>query len=104
MAMSSSCLVKWRDLIFKHLAFPTVISRCLGIRDQDHTVLRCHGVMAQANNAFYCEVDAEPLERYRKGGYHPTHLGDHFKDGRYRIIHKLGWGAYATVWLAEDML
>ena len=53
---------------------------------------------------FYCEVDAEPLERYRKGGYHPTHLGDRFKDGRYKIMHKLGWGGYATVWLARDSM
>ncbi|KAL2044425.1 hypothetical protein N7G274_003130 [Stereocaulon virgatum] len=59
---------------------------------------------AKRAGALYCEVDAEPLERYRKGGYHPTHLGDIFKDGRYKIIHKLGWGGYATVWLARDFL
>ena len=58
---------------------------------------RYHAVMAQANHAFYCDVDAESLERFWDGGYHPTHLGDLFKDGRYKIIHKLGWGAYATV-------
>ena len=65
---------------------------------------RYHAVMAQANHAFYCDVDVELLERFRDGGYHPTHLGDLFKDGRYKIIHKLGWGAYATVWLAKDLL
>jgi len=53
---------------------------------------------------FYCEADAEPLARYRKGGYHPTHLGDTFKEGRYKIMHKLGWGGYATVWLARDLM
>ncbi|KAI4227925.1 MAG: hypothetical protein LQ349_006631 [Xanthoria aureola] len=53
---------------------------------------------------YSCNVDAEPLERYRKGGYHPTHLGDVFKDGRYKIMHKLGWGGYGTVWLAKDHL
>ena len=53
---------------------------------------------------YYCDADAEPLERYRKGGYHPTHLGDVFKDGRYKIMHKLGWGGYGTVWLAKDRL
>ena len=60
--------------------------------------------VAKRTGALYCEVDAEPLERYRKGGYHPTHLGDTFKDGRYKIIHKLGWGGYATVWLARDFM
>ncbi|KAL8918353.1 MAG: hypothetical protein Q9172_005464 [Xanthocarpia lactea] len=53
---------------------------------------------------FVCEIDAEPLHRYRQGGYHPTHLGDTFKNGRYKIMHKLGWGGYGTVWLAKDQL
>jgi len=45
---------------------------------------------------------AEDLSKYRPGGYHPVHLGDLYKAGRYRIIHKLGWGGYSTVWLARD--
>ena len=49
-----------------------------------------------------CNVDAEPLHRYQTGGYHPIHLGDILKDGRYRIMHKLGWGGYSTVWAARD--
>lgn len=49
-----------------------------------------------------CTVDAEPLHRYKKGGYHPTGLGDLLKDGRYKILHKLGWGGYSTVWAARD--
>ena len=44
----------------------------------------------------------ENLERYRRGGYHPVCLGDIFKDGRYKIYHKLGWGGFSTVWLAND--
>lgn len=49
-----------------------------------------------------CGVDAEPIQYYRPGGYHPTLLGDTFKDGRYKILHKLGWGGYSTVWVARD--
>ncbi|KAF2277201.1 serine protein kinase [Westerdykella ornata] len=49
-----------------------------------------------------CDVDAEPLHRYRRDGYHSIHLGDRLKDGRYRILHKLGWGGYSTVWAARD--
>ncbi|KAI0809592.1 kinase-like protein [Xylaria sp. FL0064] len=49
-----------------------------------------------------CDVDAEPLHRYRRGGYHPIRLGDLLKDGRYKILHKLGWGGYSTVWAARD--
>ncbi|KAF4444939.1 CMGC SRPK kinase [Fusarium acutatum] len=41
-------------------------------------------------------------EAYHPGGYHPVHLGDVLQE-RYRIIRKVGWGQYYTVWLAVDM-
>lgn len=44
----------------------------------------------------------EDVEDYRAGGFHPVHLGDDFKDGRYHVIHKLGYGGFSTVWLTED--
>ncbi|KAJ3474308.1 hypothetical protein NLG97_g9902 [Lecanicillium saksenae] len=40
---------------------------------------------------------------YGPGGLHPVVLGDVFKDGRYEVVHKLGFGKSATVWLAEDL-
>jgi len=43
----------------------------------------------------------ERLEKYDKGGYHPTNLGDIFNE-RYIVIGKLGWGIHSTVWLVED--
>ena len=46
--------------------------------------------------------DEENIEDYRSGGFHPVHLGDTYGDSeRYRIIHKLGHGGFATVWLAR---
>ncbi|KAI1110044.1 kinase-like protein [Nemania sp. NC0429] len=54
--------------------------------------------------ALRCDIDAEPLHRYRPGGYHPVHLGDSFKNGRYKILHKIGWGGYSTTWVARDLL
>ncbi|OBT71805.1 hypothetical protein VF21_09380 [Pseudogymnoascus sp. 05NY08] len=45
----------------------------------------------------------EWAEHYHPGGYHPVHLGDVFNDGRYKVIRKLGEGAYSTVWLARDV-
>ncbi|KAJ5683648.1 hypothetical protein N7462_006813 [Penicillium macrosclerotiorum] len=47
-------------------------------------------------------IDAEPLHRYRQGGYHPVTLGECLKAGRYKVLHKLGWGGYSTVWAARD--
>ncbi|KAJ5237410.1 hypothetical protein N7489_007501 [Penicillium chrysogenum] len=47
-------------------------------------------------------IDVEPLHRYRQGGYHPVTLGECLKAGRYKVLHKLGWGGYSTVWAARD--
>ena len=52
---------------------------------------------------YILEVPAENIEQYTPGGYHPVHLGDCFNDGRYQIINKLGFGSFATVWLARDL-
>ncbi|KAK2765450.1 hypothetical protein FQN54_008303 [Arachnomyces sp. PD_36] len=45
--------------------------------------------------------EVEKLERYQPGGYHPIHIGDELAD-RYRVVHKLGYGTYSTIWLARD--
>lgn len=58
--------------------------------------------MFTTKTLYCCDVDAEPIERYRTGGYLPVHLGDIFND-RYKVMHKLGWGGYSTVWLARDL-
>jgi serine/threonine-protein kinase SRPK3 len=44
----------------------------------------------------------ENIAAYAEGGFHPIVLGDTFQDGRYTICHKLGFGAFSTVWLAQD--
>lgn len=46
--------------------------------------------------------DVESLEGYQPGGFYPVKLDDKFREGRYRVIHKLGFGSYSTVWLARD--
>ena len=44
----------------------------------------------------------EHSEDYRPGGYHPVAKGDTFKNGRYVVLTKLGWGHFSTVWLVHD--
>ncbi|KAF8990019.1 kinase-like domain-containing protein [Cyathus striatus] len=45
----------------------------------------------------------DSVEHYYVGGFHPIYVGDTFKD-RYRVINKLGFGGYSTIWLVEDLL
>lgn len=48
--------------------------------------------------------ESEHLERYCPGGFHPVDIGDTFCAGRYRVLQKLGWGGFSTVWLVHDSL
>lgn len=45
--------------------------------------------------------DCEGLHRYKRGGYHPVVVSQVICE-RYEILHKLGYGGTATVWLARD--
>lgn len=56
------------------------------------------------------EDSVECMTRYRHGGFHPIHINEVYSycpdapdRGRYRILHKLGRGAYSTVWFAQDL-
>ena len=54
--------------------------------------------MDEADNT----AEEEDSEDYCKGGYHPVIIGEKFKDGRYVVVRKLGWGHFSTVWLSRD--
>lgn len=47
-------------------------------------------------------AEEEDSEDYCKGGYHPVSVGETYKDGRYIVVRKLGWGHFSTVWLSRD--
>ncbi|KAI9904476.1 hypothetical protein N3K66_001005 [Trichothecium roseum] len=47
-------------------------------------------------------ADEEDSEDYCKGGYHPVQIGEKYKDGKYTVVRKLGWGHFSTVWLSRD--
>ena len=45
--------------------------------------------------------DCEDVDNYGPGGFHPIAIGDWITEN-YRIMHKLGAGGSATVWLGRD--
>lgn len=50
----------------------------------------------------YSDSEDEGPDDYKKGGYHPVRIGDKYKNGRYTVLRKLGWGHFSTVWLVLD--
>jgi len=58
--------------------------------------------MEAADNEDYTESDDEGADGYRKGGYHPVQVAEVY-NSKYRVLAKLGWGHFSTVWLCQDM-
>ncbi|KLJ10491.1 serine/threonine-protein kinase SRPK3 [Blastomyces silverae] len=48
------------------------------------------------------DPEEEDFKDYCEGGYHPVYPGESYKDGRYVVLRKLGWGHFSTVWLSRD--
>jgi hypothetical protein len=46
--------------------------------------------------------DAESFRGHCAGGYCPIRIGDKIHSFRYYIVHKLGYGASSTIWLARN--
>jgi hypothetical protein len=44
----------------------------------------------------------EGIEAYDPEGLHPVHIGDMLRNGRYRVLRKLGYGVESTTWLVQD--
>ncbi|KAF2013441.1 kinase-like protein [Aaosphaeria arxii CBS 175.79] len=54
-------------------------------------------------HCFSADVESEYFHHYGPGLFHPVYIGDIYKDGRYKIEQKLGWGSSSTVWGARDL-
>ncbi|KAI3320448.1 kinase-like domain-containing protein [Xylariaceae sp. AK1471] len=59
------------------------------------------GELIPGENDSVMDLDCEPAREYCIGGYHPVNLYDVIHE-RFEIVHKLGHGGFATVWLCWD--
>ncbi|RDW62050.1 putative dis1-suppressing protein kinase dsk1 [Coleophoma cylindrospora] len=66
------------------------------------TMNRSPSSASSREDAAETTADEEDSEDYCKGGYHPVTVGEQFKDGKYTVVRKLGWGHFSTVWLSKD--
>lgn len=46
--------------------------------------------------------ESEDVDDYKPGGYHAVRVGDLLDGRRYKVLRKLGWGQFSTVWLCLD--
>lgn len=94
--------VFFRSIIFQY-HHPRLPNKSLLPRHQlsNHSTAEIQPLDAE-ERIYHPQSDVEDLEGYRPGGYHPTVIGETLCDGRYEIIHKLGYGGYSTIWLAHD--
>ncbi|KAM5341966.1 hypothetical protein ACJ41O_014997 [Fusarium nematophilum] len=49
-----------------------------------------------------CGDIEEGIAAYQPGGFHPVYIGDLFDD-RFKVLSKIGYGVYSTVWLVRDL-
>ncbi|XP_039230252.1 SRSF protein kinase 1 isoform X2 [Drosophila yakuba] len=54
------------------------------------------------SSLYVSDEEQEDASQYCRGGYHPVVIGDIF-DNRFRVVRKLGWGHFSTVWLCRDL-
>ncbi len=47
-------------------------------------------------------IEEEQWEWYKPEEFYPVRLGEIFKS-QYQVVGKLGYGAYATAWLCQDL-
>ena len=66
--------------------------------------------MALSDFFYNGDDNVEDMHIYKPCGYHPMLLGDILpkhqssQEPRYRVTQKLGHGAFATTWLARDIV
>ncbi|VUC28886.1 unnamed protein product, partial [Clonostachys rosea] len=98
---STSLILQFHSTSFiLRFSFSNLTHDILRLSKQDSDFSYCK--MDEYNSGHLRVMPHEPFTWYKEGGYHPVELGARFKDDRYTIRHKLGFGTSSTTWLAWD--
>ena len=58
---------------------------------------------APKSSVIYYDIPSdEDVFLYTEGGLHPIRIGDSLQGDQFKVLNKLGYGAYSTVWLVMD--
>ncbi|KAG8226342.1 hypothetical protein J437_LFUL014585 [Ladona fulva] len=87
----------------KNVAHGTATPRITNSNDLEERHSSSYSSIIESEDCNYDEEEQEDPKDYRKGGYHPVKIGDLFQN-RYRVVRKLGWGHFSTVWLCWDLV
>ena len=66
-----------------------------------HASKSCVEVKPEGKTQYNTNRHEEGEEEYKPGHYHPVEINELY-NSRFRIISKLGWGHFSTVWMARD--
>ncbi|XP_055855058.1 SRSF protein kinase 3-like isoform X2 [Episyrphus balteatus] len=77
---------------------------CINISEPRGTLSTTDEIFPESpdSSLYGSDEEQEDASQYCRGGYHPVVIGDVF-DGRFRVVRKLGWGHFSTVWLCRDI-
>jgi serine/threonine protein kinase len=64
-------------------------------------VLKTYSPVKEANFVKLIMEGSEESSDYKSGGYHPVKIGEIYYN-RYKVLQKIGYGHFSTVWLCED--
>ena len=70
---------------------------------EEETAAAAAGTVEEGEELWHACNDQEAEDEYCEGGYHRVHVGDVY-NSRYRILCKLGWGKFSTVWLVQNQM
>ncbi len=75
---------------------PSIIQKTFFV--YEHHLLLHHSILS----LHFHFISFPGQDGYKQDGYHPVQIGEVYNK-RFKVIAKLGWGHFSTVWLVQDL-